>query len=376
MTLLCAGACHAANWSVTLLEQADAPALERNQLERAYLGHPGGSTKAALGLGLEDAQFELQASQSSVKLQSEAVASQEAARASAIKAEKGGAQALLVDLPGDWAAAVASSVRVAVINLSARDQALRESGCLPNLFHATASERMRADALAQALASRKWSQVLLLTGPGADDAKRGQVAQEAIQRYGLKLVASKAFKVSADPRERAQANPLLLTAGINYNVVWVVDSEGDFARALPFNTSLPRPVVGDGGLVALGWHNQFERYGGPQVSRRFAKAAQRPMTDPDWAAWAAGHALAAAVIGLKAADAQALRQALGTVSFDGGKGVSQQFRPWDRQLRQPLLLSDGQGVVAMAPVDGILHPRNTLDTLGADEPEKRCKAKP
>jgi ABC transporter substrate binding protein (PQQ-dependent alcohol dehydrogenase system) len=52
------------------------------------------------------------------------------------------------------------------------------------------------------------------------------------------------------------------------------------------------------------------------------------------------------------------------------------FRPWDGQLRQPLLLTDGQAVIASAPTDGILHPSNALDTLGADAPEKLCKARP
>jgi transcription-repair coupling factor (superfamily II helicase) len=51
--------------------------------------------------------------------------------------------------------------------------------------------------------------------------------------------------------------------------------------------------------------------------------------------------------------------------LDGAKGISMQFRPWDRQLRQPLLLTDGQSVVGTMPLDGVLHPRNTLDTLGA-----------
>ena len=51
------------------------------------------------------------------------------------------------------------------------------------------------------------------------------------------------------------------------------------------------------------------------------------------------------------------------------------FRPWDGQLRQPLLLSDGHAVQAVAPGDGVLHPRDKLDTLGADAPEKRCKAR-
>ncbi|HRC77207.1 MAG TPA: hypothetical protein PLO33_16115, partial [Kouleothrix sp.] len=54
--------------------------------------------------------------------------------------------------------------------------------------------------------------VLLLTGPSAADQQRAATAQAAMKRYGLKLAGSKPFKVSADPRERDLANPLLLTA--------------------------------------------------------------------------------------------------------------------------------------------------------------------
>jgi ABC transporter substrate binding protein (PQQ-dependent alcohol dehydrogenase system) len=66
-------------------------------------------------------------------------------------------------------------------------------------------------------------------------------------------------------------------------------------------------------------------------------------------------------------------QALPRLQLDGSKGVQMSFRPWDGQLRQPMLLSDGQGVIATAPVEGILHPVNVLDTLGADAGEKLCK---
>jgi ABC transporter substrate binding protein (PQQ-dependent alcohol dehydrogenase system) len=127
-------------------------------------------------------------------------------------------------------------------------------------------------------------------------------------------------------------------------------------------------VVGDAGLVALAWHAQFERFGAPQVSRRFQKAAGRPMVAQDWAAWLAGKAAVGAVL---AADGKGPAKLTG-LALDGSKGVALAFRPWDGQLRQTLLLSDGQGVVASAPVDGILHPKNALDTLGADEAEKRC----
>jgi ABC transporter substrate binding protein (PQQ-dependent alcohol dehydrogenase system) len=49
------------------------------------------------------------------------------------------------------------------------------------------------------------------------------------------------------------------------------------------------------------------------------------------------------------------------------------FRAWDGQLRQPLLLAHGNGLAASAPVEGFLHPRTMLDTLGFDAPETGCK---
>ena len=81
-----------------------------------------------------------------------------------------------------------------------------------------------------------------------------------------------AASTEADSRysgERDLANPRLLTNG-TYDAVWVVDSDGEFARSLPYRTVLPRPVVGDAGLVALGWQSRFDRFGAPQVSRRRA----------------------------------------------------------------------------------------------------------
>jgi ABC transporter substrate binding protein (PQQ-dependent alcohol dehydrogenase system) len=154
--------------------------------------------------------------------------------------------------------------------------------------------------------------------------------------------------------------------------VWVVDSDGEFARTLPYHTVLPRPVVGDGGLVALAWHSQFERYGAPQVARRFAKAAKRTMTALDWAAWMGGKALAAAASAAPKGPATAWSQAVTKNALDGSKGTNLSFRAWDGQLRQPMLLTDGQGVISQAPVEGVLHRLDVLDTLGADAPEKLC----
>ena len=84
--------------------------------------------------------------------------------------------------------------------------------------------------------------------------------------------------------------------------------------------------------------------------------------------------IAAAVAAPKGPTA-AFAQALAKAELDGSKGVAMSFRLWDGQLRQPLLLGDGQAVIASAPAEGILHPTNALDALGADAPEKLCKAR-
>jgi hypothetical protein len=45
-------------------------------------------------------------------------------------------------------------------------------------------------------------------------------------------------------------------------------------------------------------------------------------------------------------------------------------------LRQPVFLAHGGiggGIAGIAPFDGFLHPKNNLDTLGADEKESSCR---
>ena len=66
----------------------------------------------------------------------------------------------------------------------------------------------------------------------------------------------------------------------------------------------------------------------------------------------------------------------GSTTLDGFKGRSLSFRAWDGQLRQPLFLSHVDGVVGTAPLDGVLHPKEVLDTLGVDEQESACKSRP
>jgi ABC transporter substrate binding protein (PQQ-dependent alcohol dehydrogenase system) len=369
----------AATLTLGVLQRADDERLAPDRVALAYPGQPGGPADQAVAMAVKESQFELDAAKLRVLVEVRAARSADEARTMLQQLAKAGAAGVVLDLPAAWISGAAPTVGLPLINAGEAAEAPRQQGCWPHLFHTLPGERMRADAMAQALVGRRWTRVLLLHGTGPGDAARLAQVRGALKRYRLTEVAVRAFKLSADPRERDLANPLLLTgaaAGGDYDAVWVIDSDGEFARTVPYRTALPRPVVGDAGLHAEAWATRFERYGAPQLARRFSRAAQRPMTSFDWAAYIAAKALLQAALEQASGPTAAqVLKALGRPDFtlDGFKGVRLSFRAWDRQLRQPLLLTDGVAVVGSAPVDGLMHPKNVLDTLGTDAAESACK---
>mgnify|MGYP000847563391 FL=1 len=367
------------NWQVLVVGLKDDPRYERNTLERAYPGHSAGRPLAGAQVALEESRPTLDLAGHQLKLQSLEWDGQNAAGLRQ-ELDKRGAQYLLLDLPAAQQKALMPEVaalktKPIVFNVSEGSDELRGSACHPQWLHTLPSDRMRADAVAQWLAGRNWRDVLWLVGPRPADAQQREVWQGAFKRYGIKVKAERKFVLSGDPRQRDLGNPRLLTAEPSHDAVLVLDTDGEFARTLPYNTAQPRPVLGDAGLVPLAWHPQWARYGAPQLTRRFIKQAGRPMQGHDWAAWVAVKAIVAALDDQPKATLPQQLQALrsGKVTIDGFKGGTVSFRPWDGQLRQPIFLAHGDGVAATAPLEGAMHPRDVLDTLGADAGDSACK---
>jgi ABC transporter substrate binding protein (PQQ-dependent alcohol dehydrogenase system) len=233
---------------------------------------------------------------------------------------------------------------------------------------------MLHDALAQRLLELDWRRVLVLRGPLAEDKALAQSFLASAKKFGLRIVETRDFVAGNDPRKRDQINIRLLTGGVDYDALFVADAFGDFARTIAFNTAKPRPVVGSAGLLPSSWHPFWERHGAPQLNRRFFRLAGRRMSDEDWATWIAVRATLDAAVGAGEASAVAVFAALLSpdLKIELYKGAPGSFRPWSRQLRQPILLGTHDAVVGLAPVEGALHQKNNLDTLGADEPEFRC----
>lgn len=368
-----------ASWQVLVVGLRDDPRYDRTRVEQVYPGHPLGRPLAAAQVAADESRPVLDAAGHQLKVQSLEWDGQSIA-ALVTELSKRGPHYLLLDLPLAQQKALMAEYgsltsRPIVFNIAEGSDELRGASCHPQWLHTLPSERMQADALAQWLAARGWRDVLWLVGPRPADTALRDVWQASFKRYGLRVKAERKFVLSGDPRQRDQGNPRLLTAEPAHDAVVVLDTDGEFARGLPYNTAQPRPVAGHAGLVALAWHPRWERYGAPQLSRRVQRQAGRPMVGHDWAAWVAVKSIAAVLEDQPRASLAQQLQALrgGAVAVDGFKGGTVSFRPWDGQLRQPVFLAHGDGVAAVAPLDGAMHPRDVLDTLGADEGDSACK---
>jgi ABC transporter substrate binding protein (PQQ-dependent alcohol dehydrogenase system) len=111
------------------------------------------------------------------------------------------------------------------------------------------------------------------------------------------------------------------------------------------------------------------------MQHRFQLFAHRAMTERDYGGWLAVSIVGDAVMRGRQTSPAGMRAYLRSDDFlvAGFKGQGLTFRSWDQQLRQPVLIAQPLMVISMSPQSGFLHPGNTTDTLGFDQPETQCR---
>ena len=319
-------------------------------------------------LGMRDAFAGTRAAGLSMRLERTTLAAGDDIGPALARLAGSGVAAAILDVPlPDFRAALGKAPGLLLVAVREIDDALRVDTCAAPVVHIQPSRLMRTDALAQFLVRRNWKKLLVLHGPEDEDRALAESMQVSAKKFGARVVAAKAFAVSNDPRRREETSVALLTGGADFDAVFIADSLGDAGRVMPYRIALPRPVIGLHGLDAVAWSPFHERNGAPQLNRRFEREAGRTMTDADWAAWVALRAIAEAEIreARQPTGAPLHRRILDQeLRLELYKGVPGSFRPWDRQLRQGVLLATHNAVVELAPLDGFLHETNTLDTLG------------
>lgn len=356
----------------------DDPRYSPARIEHEYQGEPWGRPVEGARVAVDEARFPGIAAGVKFGLDEQLVSNTREVLKTVRRMRDGGTRFILLDLPAGTVSRVAAEFagdELTLFNVAAHDDRLRGAHCQANLLHTIASDAMRNDALAQYLVSRQWKKVLLLVGPEPADQVLARSFRRSADRFGLNITGRREFVLGNDPREREHNNPRLLTSGVDYDAVYIADTQGEFARNANFAIQKPRPVVGSAGLVPQAWHWAWLRHGARQLNNRLEKKANRHMTAYDWAAWVAVKAVVEAVQRTDSTDYETLAEYIrgDAINLDGFKGYRMGFRDWNGQLRQPILLGSGNWVVARAPLDGFLHPDNYLDTLGFDPRESTCK---
>lgn len=271
-----------------------------------------------------------------------------------------------------------------LINASALDERLREQDCRANVFHVAPTRSMLADALAQYLVWKKWRKWMLMSGSHESDGLFADALRHAATRFGAKIVEERVFKDTGGARrtdsgvaEIQQQMPMATQGAPDHDVLVAADENEVFAGYLPYRTWDPRPVAGSAGLVPTTWDPAFDQWGAVQLQNRFTKKFQRSMTAHDMQVWTAVRMVGEAASRTGSDDSGKMLAYMKGPDFSVAafKGQKLTIRDWNLQLRQPVLLFDGRNTVSVSPQDGFLHQVSTLDTLGLDRPETKCKLK-
>ena len=204
-----------------------------------YLTEALGSPYVGARVAIEESKFVGSAVGVEFKLERRRAKSEGRLVKSALKLVDDGARYILVDAPAalvDEVARATKDTDVLLFNITARDDVLRQTQCGSHLLHVIPSHAMTTDALVQYLISKKWREALVLTGPRPEDEQLTAAFERSAKRFGVEIVERRPFVLSNDPREREKNNVALLTAGADYDVVFVADTDGEFARDVPYQT--------------------------------------------------------------------------------------------------------------------------------------------
>jgi ABC transporter substrate binding protein (PQQ-dependent alcohol dehydrogenase system) len=295
-----------------------------------------------------------------------------------------GIRFVVADLDADLlsaAAAAPEAGHLVLLNARATDDRLRAADCRRNLLHTIPSRAMLADGLAQYLAWKRWNRWFLVVGPTPADQRLAEAYRTAAKRFGASIVAEKpwTFRFGSGRADTGhvtlQSEIPSFTQGADYDVLVVADEADAFGAYLVGRTWRARPVAGTQGLVATGWSAVNEEWGATQLQERFRKQAGRWMTPVDYAAWLAVRAVGEGATRTHSAEPATIEAYLRGPDFllGGFKGRGLSFRPWDGQMRQPILIAGPRLLVSVSPQPGFLHQLSELDTLGVDRGESKCR---
>ncbi|MFQ5989347.1 MAG: ABC transporter substrate-binding protein [Candidatus Methylomirabilales bacterium] len=387
-------------------------ALAAEELAIGALVGPGEASQyavAAAELAAEEANYIAEAFGKVVRLKTEKASSPDDAAKKATKlVRQGRVKAILGGGDDSLTRAIQEATareRVIFLNTMSRAEALRGSRCHRFTFHIEASLAMYTDAIGQWLIiggkKTRWG---FLTPDSDAGVEMERLAKRALERHGGTAVARQVVPASTRDYRAALASfakadpdvvilnlsgPPLLTVlaqltelGLKFEVAGAGMETLEFWQAEPANVSGLWPVL---------WFHGFRKYSGRELNKRLAARLGRPAESHTWASYTAMKAVWEAVLKSGRTDTASL------VSFfekgrgvDAHKGQPLTFRPWDHQLRQPLMIVQSKvppqdakrwdifKLLSEVPLRGTPGESRAavLDTLGLSAAESTCRLNP
>jgi ABC transporter substrate binding protein (PQQ-dependent alcohol dehydrogenase system) len=262
-------------------------------------------------------------------------------------------------------------------------------------MHIVPDRYMLADALAQYLVTMKWTDWLLVHGSTPGDLAYAEAVKRAAGRFGANIVDVREYKdnsggrrddvgtipsgaAASSPGKQANLNGTI-PADPDYQIIVVADEDQVFGPFMPYRGgAAARPVAGTTGLTATTWSAGHEKWGATQANNNFEKDFHRLMLPIDYQAYVATRAIGEVVTRNPDGDFATVHAFIHgpELQLAPFKGIKQQFRPWDGQFRQPIIIATDKVPVSFSPQRGFphaSHPEIEVDTLGIDEPESLCK---
>ena len=193
----------------------------------------------------------------------------------------------------DWA----KGKDLLLFNIRATDVSLRQENCRANVMHVVPDRYMLADALAQYLVIKKWTNWLLVHGTTPGDLAYVEAIRRAAGRFGANIVDQRAYDdvsggrrddVGVIPPGKQASADRDFAVGPDYQVIVVADEDQLFGPYMPYRGGgEPRPVAGTTGLVATTWSPGHEKWGATQANNHFQKDYKRLMLPIDYQAYVA-----------------------------------------------------------------------------------------
>ena len=319
------------------------------------------------------------------------VASPDKAVEAMAKMLESGHHYFVVDAPADTLLKLSDFAKdkgALLFNVRATDVSLRQEDCRKNVMHVVPDRYMLADALAQYLVLQKWTNWLLVRGSTPGDIAYADAIKRAAGRFGATVVDEREYKDnsggrrddvgSIPPGKQASADQDFVP-NQDYQIIIVADEDQLFGPYMPYRGGADaRPVAGTTGLVATTWSPGHEKWGATQANNHFEKDYKRLMLPIDYQAYVAARTVGEAVTRNHGADFATVAAFIHgpDLQLAPFKGIKQQYRPWDGQFRQPILIATDKVPVSMSPQRGFPHASHAdieVDTLGIDEPDSKCK---